>query len=69
MPMPDGRKAERGGWNRIIINADDLQDAVAKLRNANLHFRGRAAATAREPNRADLMVIFPGPVARGVSWQ
>ena len=37
--MSDGRKAEPGGWNRIIINVDDLKAEVAKLRNANLHFR------------------------------
>jgi predicted enzyme related to lactoylglutathione lyase len=38
-PMSDGRKAEPGGWNRIIISVDDLQAEVAKLRKANLHFR------------------------------
>jgi predicted enzyme related to lactoylglutathione lyase len=38
-PMPDGRKAAPGGWNRIIINVDDLPAEVARLRKANLHFR------------------------------
>ena len=38
-PMPDGRKAEPGGWNRIIINVDDLPVEVARLRKAQLHFR------------------------------
>ena len=38
-PMSDGRKAEPGGWSRIIISVDDLQAEVAKLRKANLHFR------------------------------
>lgn len=38
-PMPDGRKPEPGGWNRIIINVDDLQAEVAQLRRAQLHFR------------------------------
>src|SRR5579859_557983 len=38
-PMPDGRKAEPGGWNRIIINVDDLPEEVSKLKNAHLHFR------------------------------
>jgi predicted enzyme related to lactoylglutathione lyase len=37
--MPDGRKAEPGGWNRIIINVDDLTAEVARLRKAQLHFR------------------------------
>lgn len=38
-PMPDGRKAEPGGWNRIIINVVDLGAEVARLRKAGLHFR------------------------------
>jgi predicted enzyme related to lactoylglutathione lyase len=38
-PMPDGRKAEPGGWNRIIINVNDLTTEVARLRKAQLHFR------------------------------
>jgi predicted enzyme related to lactoylglutathione lyase len=32
-------KAEPGGWNRIIINVDDLTAEVARLRKAQLHFR------------------------------
>jgi predicted enzyme related to lactoylglutathione lyase len=38
-PMPDGRKPEPGGWNRIIFNVDDLSAEVARLRSAQLHFR------------------------------
>ena len=38
-PMPDGRKPEPGGWNRIIIDVDDLADEVARLRNSKLQFR------------------------------
>ncbi len=38
-PMPDGRKPEPGGWNRIIINVDDLKSEVGRLRQAHLHFR------------------------------
>jgi len=38
-PMPDGRKAEPGGWNRIIVTVDDLPAEVSRLRKANLHFR------------------------------
>lgn len=38
-PMSDGRKAEPGGWNRIILNVRDLSADVARLRRANLHFR------------------------------
>ncbi len=38
-PMPDGRRAEPGGWNRIILNVRDLPAEVAALRKAQLHFR------------------------------
>src|SRR5437667_12716336 len=38
-PMPDGRKPEPGGWNRIIINVDDLNAEVARLRAVRLPFR------------------------------
>lgn len=38
-PMSDGRKAEPGGWNRIIVNVDDIQAEVARLKEAHLHFR------------------------------
>ncbi len=38
-PMADGRKPQPGGWNRIIIQVDDLAAEVARLRGAHLHFR------------------------------
>jgi catechol 2,3-dioxygenase-like lactoylglutathione lyase family enzyme len=38
-PMADGRQAEPGGWNRIIINVEDLPREVDRLRKAQLHFR------------------------------
>jgi ketosteroid isomerase-like protein/predicted enzyme related to lactoylglutathione lyase len=42
-PMLDGRKAEPGGWNRLIINVDDLAAEVGRLREAHLHFRNDIA--------------------------
>lgn len=42
-PMPDGRKAEPGGWNRLIIYVDDLKAEIARLREANVHFRNDIA--------------------------
>lgn len=38
-PMSDGQKAEPGGWNRIIINVNNLQAEVTRLKDAHLHFR------------------------------
>ncbi|MEI5682661.1 VOC family protein [Mesorhizobium sp. CGMCC 1.15528] len=37
--MPDGRKPEPGGWNRIQIEVADLEREVASLRNAGAYFR------------------------------
>jgi len=38
-PMPDGRKPEPGGWNRIQIAVGDLASEVTRLRAAGLRFR------------------------------
>ncbi|MGH9759937.1 MAG: VOC family protein [Blastocatellia bacterium] len=43
-PMPDGRRAEPGGWNRFIITVSDLRAEVARLRKAGLHFRNDIVA-------------------------
>lgn len=37
--MPDGRKPEPGGWNRIQIEVPDLAQEVERLRKAGAHFR------------------------------
>ncbi len=38
-PMPDGRKPEPGGWNRFVIEVEDLAVAVARMREAGTPFR------------------------------
>ena len=38
-PMPDGRRPEPGGWNRIIVQSSNLQDDVDALRKAGVGFR------------------------------
>ncbi len=37
--MPDGRRPEPGGWNRIQIEVADIVGTVAKLRQAGAKFR------------------------------
>lgn len=37
--MPDGRRPEPGGWNRIQLQVDDLENLVRTLRKAGVHFR------------------------------
>ena len=38
-PMPDGRRPEPGGWNRIQLQVDDLDREVERLRQAGAQFR------------------------------
>jgi catechol 2,3-dioxygenase-like lactoylglutathione lyase family enzyme len=38
-PMPDGRRPEPGGWNRIHFIVDDIDAEVARLRAAGVRFR------------------------------
>ena len=37
--MPDGRRPEPGGWNRIQIEVEDLPALVATMRQTGAHFR------------------------------
>ena len=37
--MPDGRRQEPGGWNRIVLQVRDLPARTAELRLGGLHFR------------------------------
>jgi catechol 2,3-dioxygenase-like lactoylglutathione lyase family enzyme len=38
-PMPDGRKPEPGGWNRFVLEVEDLAALVARLRERGLKLR------------------------------
>jgi glyoxylase I family protein len=37
--MPDGQQQQPGGWNRIILQVDDLPSRIESLKKAGLHFR------------------------------
>jgi catechol 2,3-dioxygenase-like lactoylglutathione lyase family enzyme len=37
--MPDGRRPEPGGWNRMQLEVEDLQGLVEALRKAGARFR------------------------------
>lgn len=39
IPMPDGRVPEPGGWNRLVLQVEDIGAAVAELRAAGVGFR------------------------------
>src|SRR5262245_42040424 len=38
-PMPDGRKQEPGGWNRVVLQVKDLPSHIETLKKAGLQFR------------------------------
>ena len=38
-PMPDGRQPQPGGWNRFVVEVDDLESKVAELKQTGLSFR------------------------------
>jgi len=38
-PMPDGRRQEPGGWNRIVLYVDSIDSTIAALKAAGARFR------------------------------
>jgi catechol 2,3-dioxygenase-like lactoylglutathione lyase family enzyme len=43
-PMPDGRRPEPGGWNRIQIEVDDLEAEVQRMRASGVQLRSDVIA-------------------------
>jgi glyoxylase I family protein len=39
--MPDGRRQEPGGWNRVVLRVTDLSARIEALKKAGLHFRNQ----------------------------
>jgi predicted enzyme related to lactoylglutathione lyase len=37
--MPDGRKPQPGGWNRFVLQVEDLPSLVTKLKAQGISFR------------------------------
>jgi glyoxylase I family protein len=38
-PMPDGRRPEAGGWNRFVVEVEDLSSRVAEMKRTGARFR------------------------------
>ena len=38
-PMPDGQQQEPGGWNRIVLQVEDLPAHIADLKKKGVNFR------------------------------
>src|SRR6185503_10142755 len=43
-PMPDGRRQEAGGWNRIVLHVTDVAREIQRLEKAGLKFRNEMEA-------------------------
>jgi glyoxylase I family protein len=37
--MPNGRQQEPGGWNRIVLQVQDLPSRIVELKKEGVHFR------------------------------
>jgi len=42
--LPDGRRQEPGGSNRIVLYVEDLEASIARLRGADVKFRNEVEA-------------------------
>lgn len=40
-PMPDGRRQDPGGWNRIVLRVTDVEQAFEALKKAGVRFRNQ----------------------------
>ncbi|MEE9254071.1 MAG: VOC family protein [Pseudomonadales bacterium] len=54
--MPDGRTPEPGGWNRVVVEVDDIDEAVARLKAAGMRFRNDIV---RGPGGAQILAEDP----------
>ena len=59
--MPDGRRPEAGGWNRIQVRVDDLAAEVARLRAVGITFRNDIM-----PGKAGAMIVLDDPCGNPV---
>jgi len=71
-PMPDGAKPQAGGWNRLVIEVDDVEALVQRLKEAGASFRNEIV---RGPGGAQILIQDPSgnvvelfqPAARSIS--
>ena len=65
-PMPDGRKPVPGGWNRLVVEVEDLPAVMELLRSAGVRFRsdlvtgpGGRQALAEDPSGNPIELFEP----------
>lgn len=59
--MPDGRRPDPGGWNRIQLTVEDLAATVAALRGAGATFRNDIVA-----GRGGAQILLEDPAGNPV---
>jgi catechol 2,3-dioxygenase-like lactoylglutathione lyase family enzyme len=55
-PMPDGRRPEPGGWNRIHLIVDNLAAEVERLRSEGVPFRNEIV---KGPGGSQILIEDP----------
>ncbi|HEX7247755.1 MAG TPA: VOC family protein [Actinomycetota bacterium] len=67
-PMPDGRSPEPGGWNRVVVVVDDLDQSVSRLSATGAVFRneivrgpGGRQILVEDPSGNVIELFQPGP--------
>ena len=72
--MPDGRKPEPGGWNRFVIEVEDLPKIVARLRQHRVSFRneivegpGGKQILAEDPSGNVIELFEPSEIAKSAA--
>jgi len=65
-PMPDGRRPEPGGWNRFVIQVEDIEAVVASMKAAGVSFRndivtgpGGKQIVAQDPSGNPIEIFQP----------
>jgi catechol 2,3-dioxygenase-like lactoylglutathione lyase family enzyme len=44
LPLSDGSKPAPGGWNRLVLETDNLASVVERLTRSGAHFRGEVVS-------------------------
>jgi catechol 2,3-dioxygenase-like lactoylglutathione lyase family enzyme len=55
-PMSDGERPRPGGWNRIHLIVDDLDDTITRLRAAGVTFRNEVVTG---PGGSQVLALDP----------
>jgi catechol 2,3-dioxygenase-like lactoylglutathione lyase family enzyme len=55
-PLPNGAQPVPGGWNRIVLAVDDLEEMVAQLRAKGVRFRNEPLSG---PGGAQVLIEDP----------